>query len=372
MEFSMLSSLLDQMLDAGIPGYDCAVYYKHQPVFRRSGGFSDRENAVPMRADLIYYIYSATKVLTVTCALQLMERGDLRLTDALSDYLPEYRAMRVKAGGGTVPAQKPITIRDLLCMTGGFGYDLESPAVQACRRATGGACPTRAVVRALAEEPLLFQPGTRWNYSLGHDILGAVIEVVSGQTFGEYMRRHIFEPCGMRDTAFRRTPDRDARFCPEYLYQEQTGQIVPMPSANPYILGPAFESGGAGLMSTVDDYCRFQEAFISGRLLSPETVDAMQRPQLTGQELAGFDWPGLQGRYSYGYGVRTPLPSSGLAPEFGWGGAAGALTMMDTHNDITLFYAQHVLHSGGSKAEPLRGRIKRAVYEGLGLPWHKH
>ena len=227
-------------------------------------------------------------------------------------------------------------------------------------------------MRALAEEPLLFQPGTRWNYSLGHDILGAVIEVVSGQTFGEYMRRHIFEPCGMRDTAFRRTPDRDARFCPEYLYQEQTGQIVPMPSANPYILGPAFESGGAGLMSTVDDYCRFQEAFISGRLLSPETVDAMQRPQLTGQELAGFDWPGLQGRYSYGYGVRTPLPSSGLAPEFGWGGAAGALTMMDTHNDITLFYAQHVLHSGGSKAEPLRGRIKRAVYEGLGLPWHKH
>ena len=372
MDFSMLSSLLDQMLDAGIPGYDCAVYYKHQPVYRRCGGCSDRENAVPMGKDLIYYIYSATKVLTATCVLQLIERGDLHLTDALSDYLPEYRTMRVKDGDGTVPAQKPITIRDLLCMTGGLGYDLESPAVRACQKATGGACPTREFVRALAEEPLLFQPGTRWNYSLGHDVLGAVIEVVSGQTFGEYMRRHIFEPCGMQDTTFRRTPDQDARFCQQYIYKADTGATEPMPSTNPFVFGTEYESGGAGLISTVKDYSLFQEALISGKLLSPETVDAMQRPQLTEQELTGYDWPGLKGWYSYGYGVRTPLPASGLAPEFGWGGAAGALTMMDTHNDITLFYIQHVLLSGGSKAEPLRGRIKRAVYEGLGLPWHKH
>lgn len=371
MDFSALSSLLDQILEAGIPGYDCAVFYRHEPVYRRCGGYADREARIPMRQDLLYYIYSATKVLTVTSILQLAERGALRLTDALADYLPEYRSMAVAGSGGLTPAQKPITIRDLLCMTGGLGYELESPSISACRAATGGACPTREVIRSLAAEPLLFQPGTRWNYSLGHDVLGAVVEVVSGQALGEYMRQNIFAPCGMKDTTFRRTADQDARFCPQYDFQADTGLIVPMDSVNPYVLGSAYESGGAGLISSVDDYCRFQEALVSGALLRMETVKAMQTPQLTQQELEGYDWPGLHGYYTYGYGVRTPLPASGLPPEFGWGGAAGALTMMDTEHCVTLYYAQHVLHSGGSKAEPLRGRIKRAVYEGLGLTWHK-
>ncbi|MDD6159706.1 MAG: serine hydrolase [Oscillospiraceae bacterium] len=371
MEFCKLISVLDQLLEAGIPGYDCAVFYRHEPVFRRFGGYSDRETAAPMRSDLLYYIYSATKVVTVTGALQLVEQGKLALEDCLEDYLPEYRDMRVAAPKGLVPARSPIRIRDLFCMTAGLSYDLKSPSLLAAREKTGGRCPTREMMRALAEEPLLFHPGTRYYYGLCHDVLAAVIEVISGQRFGQYLEEHIFRPCGMEQTGFHCVAGQDARFCTEYIYTPSDGSIGRMRKLyNPYVFGPEYESGGAGLITGVDDYCRFQEALISGKLISPEMVRKMQQPHLTKLERTGFELAQL-GPFSYGLGVCVTEPGCGLPPQFGWGGRAGALTMMDTDNQISMFYVQHVLDGGSPKTERLRYEIKRAVYEGLGIPWKR-
>ena len=369
MNFSVLSSILDQILDAGIPGYDCSVFYRHEPVFRRWGGYSDREALIPMTPNRLYYIYSATKVITVTAALQLLEQGKLNLNDRLDKYFPEFANMQVSTCFGPAPAEASITIRDLFCMTGGFGYDLSSPSILEVKERTNGRCPTQDVIRALAKEPLLFQPGSRFNYSLCHDVLGAVIEVVSGLSLGQYMKQHIFDPCSMENTTFHRTPEQDALFCPEYLYDPNSNSIVRMRKLyNPYALGCEYESGGAGLISSVDDYCKFHEALISGKLIQPETLALMRQPHLSEQELLGYQYS-FNGLFNYGLGVSVPTPGRGIPSHFGWGGRAGALTLLDPDRQITMFYAQHVLDSSKTSAELFRGRIKRAVYEGLGIPW---
>jgi len=242
------------------------------------------------------------------------------------------------------------------------------------------------VARYLAREPLLYEPGTNWLYSLAHDVLGAVIEVVSGMTFGAFMKQTIFDKCDMKDTAFRYRGDplEDERFCPQYVFKpasgvtnrqiQQDGAIERYTLNVPYVLGSAHESGGAGLTSTLEDYCRFQEGMVAGKVLKPETLQRMQTPQLNEAERKGFnEWMKIKDLYTYGLGVRVVWPESDIAvPEFGWGGAAGALTMMDTVNHITLYYAQHVLGSGGSKAEPFRAKIKKAAYEDLGFNWWKN
>lgn len=369
MDFSKLSSILDQMLEAGIPGYDCAVFYRHEPVFRRFAGYSDREEKKPMTGDLLYYIYSASKVITATAALQLVEQKKIQLNDRLDIYFPEFSNMQVSTPDGLVPASAPITIRDLFCMTGGLGYDLQAPSILDVRKKTAGKCPTQDVIRALAQEPLLFHPGTRFNYSLCHDVLGALIEVVSGMTFGQYLEQNIFRPCGMKDTTFRRTSEQNDRFCAQYIYRPDLQSIVRMDNTeNPYVLGSEYESGGAGLITSVDDYCKFQEALISGTLLHPDTLHLMQQPQLTEEELEGYQYS-QNGLFSYGLGVSVVAPGKSIPVQFGWGGRAGALTLLDTENQVTMYYAQHVLDSSQTYAEVLRGSLKQAVYEGLGIPW---
>ena len=375
MNFQRLSSVLDQIVETGIPCCDCAVYYRGKEVFRHSVGYADREAKVAMRPNLRYNIYSASKVLTVTCAMQLVEQGKMSLSDPLYKYLPEYEHMVVQTADGLVPAESPITIKDLFCMTAGLTYDLDTPVIREMKKRTNGVCPTREVARALAQQPLAFHPGRGWRYSMCHDVLGAVIEVVSGQSFGEYMKEHIFEPCGMKDTGFRYSAEPDERFCAQYVYHPETDTIDRKSLRIPYVFGPGHESGGAGLTSTLEDYCRFQEAFIAGKLLKPETIDLMKTPMLTEEQMVGYEEAGYgaNGTYSYGLGVRTVLPDGPVAaPEFGWGGAAGALTMMDTENQITMYYAQHVLQHSQSRSGPIRANeLKVAVYEGLGLPWWK-
>lgn len=373
MNFEPLQKVLGEMLAEGVPGYDCAVYYHHQPVFRQTAGCSDREKQIPMRDDRVYRIFSCTKVITVTAALQLVEQGKLGLDDPLSRYLPEYAHMKVQQGDELVDARSEITIRDLFRMTAGFHYDTSCPSVLKCKEETGGLCPTREVVRYLAEEPLLFHPHTHWNYSLGHDVLGAVIEVVSGQSLGDYLEEHIFKPCGMSETTFHPTPELMSRMATAYRYSEETDTIELMPEDPPYMFGPAYESGGAGLYSTVNDYCRFQEAFISGKLLGAAYMEMLHTSQLNEAEQEDFySWPGLEKRkYTYGLGVRLARTDSGLPPEFGWGGAAGSVTMMDLEHEITFFYAQHVFKYGNERVAQLRGDLRGAVYESLGFEWKK-
>lgn len=254
-------------------------------------------------------------------------------------------------------------------MTGGFGYDLSSSSILKIKEQSNGRCPTQDVIRALAKEPLLFQPGTRFNCSLCHDILGAVIEVTSGLALGQYMKQHIFDPCNMKNTTFCRSPDQDMLFCPEYIYDTESNSIARMRKLyNPYVLGSEYESGGAGLISSVDDYSKFQEALISGKLIQPETLALMRQPHLSEQELLGYQYS-FNDLFIYGLGVSVPSPGKGSPIHFGWGGRAGALTLLDPDHQITMFYAQHVLDSSKTEAEKFREKIKSAVYRDLGFTW---
>lgn len=366
-----LQQLLDSFTAWRIPGLDCAVAHQGKVIFRHTSGYSDLEAQIPMDRSLIYYLYSSSKVITVVAALMLVEEGKLCLEDPLSLYFPEYKSVKVRANDSLHVAQNPIRIKDLFCMTSGFNYNLDSPSIRQVREATDGRCPTEAIARALANEPLDFEPGTHWQYSLSHDVLAAVVERVADERFGAYLKRRIFDPCGMRHTGFELHETDGFRFTPQYQFDTLQNRALRTDDQNAFILGTAYESGGAGLYSTVDDVLNFQIALCHGQLLQPETLDLMRRDHLSDAVRPDFNWPHFEG-YSYGLGVRTLVehvkgsPYESLSPlgEFGWGGAAGTYILMDLDHDLQIFYAQHLLNS---QEEVVHHQIRNTLYRELQL-----
>jgi CubicO group peptidase (beta-lactamase class C family) len=374
MDFSPLTRFLDTLPLRGIPGVDCVVYYKHQPVLRHHAGFADRESQKPFEPHMLYNLYSTSKVITCTAALQLFEQGKFLLNDPLSEYLPEYKTMLVRTitGQGTAelrPAVKPIRIVDLFTMSAGMTYIMNSKSILKAQAETGGRAPTREVVRALAGEPLIFEPGTHWNYALCHDVLGALIEVLSGKRFGQYLQENIFDPIGMNDTGFSRTHERLARMTTQYRFNSETGVAEAITKDNGYILGSEYESGGAGLISSVEDYGLFVDTLSNGgraasgaKILSRTTIDLMRSNQLDEIRMKDFNWEQMAG-YGYGLGVRTMIDktrgSSSSIGEFGWGGAAGTYAMIDPDCEIAVFYAQHMLNNMEPFVHP---RLRNIVY----------
>ena len=336
----------EQFRELGIPGYNLVIYKDGKQVLRHSGGYSDLENKIPMQGDEVFDIYSCSKLLTCTAALQLWEQGKFRLTDKLSDYLPEFEEMTVRLEDGTVaPAKNPITIEHLFTMTAGFSYDVFSPAVKACQSATDGKCPAREFMKHLAKEPLLFEPGDQYKYSLCHDVLAVVVEVISSEKFEDYVQKHIFDPVGMTHSAFLPRP-----IACKYQYNSTLQKVVPV-TGNAYRIGTEYASGGAGAVSTLDDFVAFLEALRTDKLLKPETLKMMTTNHLSDYQKRTFP---VQGR-GYGLGVRTPIDGNPHR-EFGWGGAAGAFASVDKEHGLTLFYIQHVL------ASPINA-MRRRLYE---------
>lgn len=378
MDFTKLTEFLDTLPALGVPGVDCIVKKGYTTVYRHQAGFSDREAKKPMQGDESFFLYSSSKPITCTAVLQLYERGKLLLTDPLENYIPEFRSMQVQQQRGNgetflTPARGPITIAHLMSMTAGLNYDLRSPAIQQVAAQTQGRCPTQQVIRALASQPLCYEPGTRWQYSLAHDVLGALVEIVSGETFGEYLHDHIFSPLEMTHTRFAHSGDLPENMMAQYLRNNDTGEVTPMGLVNEFILGSEYESGGAGLVSTVADYAKFVAAMANGGiahngypLLSPNTIDLMRRNQLSDVQMADFDWPQFAG-YGYGLGVRTMVdPARGGANsplgEFGWGGAAGTYLLIDPENHVSMFYAQHMRESMEPYIHP---RLRNVLYSCL-------
>ncbi|MCI8516605.1 MAG: beta-lactamase family protein [Hungatella sp.] len=343
--FRELTEFLDSFLDMGIPGFDCIVYHRGECIYRHKMGYRDYDRTQPVLGDELYNIYSASKLITCTAALMLFEKGAFELDDPLCAYLPEFTEMYVKDGGKVRPAKSPIRIRDLFCMTAGFSYDMESESLRKGRTATGGACPTREMMRYLAKEPLEFEPGTRWNYSLCHDVLAALVQEVSKVRFSEFVRSHIFNPLGMTESSFAFCDRKPDRIMAQYRYHEDSktwencGKDIWS-----YRLGPEYESGGAGCMSSVEDYIKFLEALRKGDvLLKKETIRLMCQNQLDEKSLKSYHWEHIKD-YGYGLGVRCPMEGSERT-DFGWGGAAGAFLAVNPVHEYTLFYAQHVLSS---------------------------
>lgn len=376
MNFQFLTEFLDGLPAKGIPGTDCVVTEGYRTVYRHFSGFSDREAKTPMRGDERFYLYSCSKVVTCVAALTLYEKGMFLLTDPLSEYIPEFKDMTVrtvKANGEetVVPCRREISVGDLFSMTAGFDYDLAVPEIREVVERTGGRAPTLEVVRALAARPLLYEPGTHWRYGLEHDVLGAFVEVLSGQSLGRYLQEHVFDPLGMKRSGFPDSPLAREGMMAQYRRDELTGEVARIPvEENEFVFGTEYESGGAGLVSCVEDYARFAAALANGgvgengeRVLGKNTIDLMRTNRLDARQMRDFDWIQFKG-YGYGLGVRTLVDkaaagSPGPLGEFGWAGAAGAYVLIDPERRLGMFYAQHMRKSMEPYVHP---RLRNILY----------
>lgn len=374
--FSELTTFLDSLSSRfGIPGCDCIVTIDGKTAYRHSAGCKDEETKVPVSGSDTYWIYSATKLFTCTAALQLMEQGKLALDAPVSRYLPEFGVLTVREPDGTIhPAQEILTIRHLMTMTGGLDYDLTRPALQ--RALAGGAVSTRDIAATLAEDPLQFEPGSRFLYSLCHDVLGAVIEQASCMPLAEYIKRYITDPLGMVDTTFHPAAAQLDRMATQYAHLDEKGSHRPIGQGNQFRFTEHYDSGGAGLLSTVDDYIRLATALALGgispegvRILSEDSVNLMKTDALNSVQRHDFliRSPAAKG-YSYGLGVRVMVEDIGTGVpvgEFGWDGAAGAYVLIDTANRLALFYAQQVCNSRISYQE-VHPSLRDTLYRCLG------
>lgn len=353
--FEAIDQLLDVFLSSGVPANDLCIYYKGKCVYRRYKGFSDYALTVPMSGKEKYNLYSCSKPITCAAALNLWEKGGFSLEDKLSDYIPSFSEMRVRDENGNIRrAERPILVRHLFEMTSGLGYDVGCESIRRVKEKTGGRCPTVETVSALAEEPLSFEPGERWQYSFSHDVLAALVEVISGERFSDYVRKNIFAPLGMNSSDFAFDYAREDELCAQYT-SEGGRRVECGKKILAYKLGDEYESGGAGCVSTVDDYMLFLEALRLGdTILKSETVSLMARNRISPRMKNTDTALNMLKTYGYGLGVRCSMPGCDYT-DFGWNGAAGAHMAVDRENEITVYYAQHYLGS------PM-ARIRHLVY----------
>ena len=390
MDFTPMKDYMDRLTDWIIPGNSISVRVDNKEVFTYQSGYADVENRIPMTADKLFNIYSCSKVATVTAAMQLYERGFFLLDDPVYDFLPEYRDLYVKnADGEIVKAKNVMTVRQLFSMTSGLNYNMRNPSMAKAKEVTEGRMDTVTVAKYLAQEPLSFEPGTRWLYSLSHDVLAAVVEVIAGKKFRDYVKENIFDPLDMQESFYHNAHVQD-RMAEQYRYVDsddanivnqqatggsgKAGQLVNVTKNVTAVPGPEYDSGGAGITTSVSDYSKFVSALANGgvgpngqRILSAGTIDVLRANQLNEVQMADYNWSQLKG-YGYGLGVRTCIDiaksgSTGSIGEFGWGGAAGATVLADPSRRISIFYAHHMLNSQEPYYQP---RLRNVLYTCLG------
>jgi len=336
--FEKTKEFCDSFLTLGLPGFDLAVYRNGECILRHMNGYSDLENKIKINGKERYNIYSCSKGFTCVAALQLLEKGLFSLEDKLSDYMPEFSEMTVKTeDGGVKKAENPILIKHLFEMTAGFSYNCGSPEILRAKEETNGKCPTRETMKYLAKEPLLFEPGDQYKYSLCHDVLAAFVEVISGEKFEDYVKKNIFDVAGMNDSTFM-LPESELPTISEQ-YKFKNGKAVNAgKNIVTYKLGSEYASGGAGAISTVDDYIKFLEALRTDKLLKPETRELMTTDRLSDYQKRTYD---KRDTHGYGLGVRCPK-AGGDDLDFGWGGAACAHWGIDMTNKISIYFGAHI------------------------------
>ena len=383
MKFQPLKDFMDGYLPMlGVPGTDIVIYKDHEEIFRYQSGYDSIRFGTPVNPNALYHMYSCTKVATCVAATQLIERGEILASDPVYAYFPEYADIKVKhiLPDGTTeirPAKNVLTVEHLLTMTGGLDYDLSRPALQQVIKDTDGRAPTLDVSRALAKDPFIFEPGTKYQYSLCLDVIGGLVELVSGMSLGEYFEENIFAPLGMNETSFGLTDEKLSRMATQYQYDPSTGSAMEIPKEqNVFNFGTEYQSGGAGLISSVKDQILFADALANwgvgrngNRVLSKAGVKIMSANHLSASCMA--DFRGAVGQchgYGYGYGVRTnmePATCGNLSPigEFGWDGARGSYFSCDPEKRVAIFYAEHM----GGLHPVILPRLRNVVYSCLDL-----
>jgi CubicO group peptidase (beta-lactamase class C family) len=378
-----LHPLLESFVEKGPAGCACSVTYQGETRFEDYVGLADLESEKPITADTIYRIYSMSKVVTCVAALMLYERGAFLLNDPLEEYLPEFKNPQVyrmteKGEKYITSASRPIRIKDLFTMTSGLTYEGDGSeterevkqAMQLLRKDT--TFNVRKLSAALAKIPLAFDPGTEWRYGLSHDVLGALIEVVSGKTFGEFLKEEIFQPLSMNDTFFKIPEEKKHQLCSLYLRNDKGSLQKNTKLDDQYQPGTIFESGGAGLLSTLSDYSTFAHMLANGgelkgvRILGRKTVELMSANHLTSDQLTFYNWDYLAG-YGYGLGVRTMMSppaggSNSSIGEFGWSGLAGTWVLIDLKEKLSAVYMQQMMPNLEAYHQP---RLRNVIYGSL-------
>ena len=388
-------------VDGGyLPGMLTHVYRKGHLIHTSICGHMDIERDKPMREDAIFRIYSMSKPITAVALMMLAEEGLIGLDDAVHSHIPAWKNLGVYASGMpslladappsflTTPVLRPIKVVDLATHTSGLTYGfMNCTAVDAAyrqakvtdRQTPGG---LHGMIEQLAQIPLDFSPGTAWNYSVAIDVLGFLVEKLSGMSFGEFLRTRLFEPLGMKDTAFHVPSDKIERFAS--CYQPETGgrglKLQDDARNSTYTRPPQLESGGGGLVSTAHDYLRFCRMMLNGGtldgapILSPKTVALFSLNFLPdGREIADMALPGMFSEsgyagigFSIGCGVnvnvaKTRLPGS--LGEYFWGGAAATAFWIDPMEELTVVFMTQVI---GSEARlTLRRDLRTLVYSAL-------
>lgn len=382
----------DRYVDDGrLPGYLAVVARDDRVVHVASAGKRDLESGTPVELDTLWRIYSMTKPITTVAAMLLWEEGAFELKDPVARFIPAFADARVYVRGSaqkpfTVPPVEPLRIWHLMTHTSGLTYGFHhTHAVDEIYRAAGFEWSTppgmdlAACCDAWARMPLAFQPGAEWLYSVATDVLGRIVEVVSGQSLDAFFAERIFGPLGMTDTAFFAAPEDHDRLAALYAPDAQTGRASRFDQMGAAALKPPDAlSGGGGLVSTAADYLRFARMLLGGgaldgvRLLGPRTVRYMARNHLPGGvDLEAFGRP-LFAETTFegvGFGLGFSVveePVAGKSPsstgEFGWGGAASTAFWVDPDEELTVLFFTQLLPSS---THPIRPQLHQLVHQAI-------
>ena len=377
-----LSHALQAYVDNGeVAGTATIVVRRGKIVYLEAFGQLDRESRSPMTTDAIFRIASQTKAPISVGIMMLQEEGKLLITDQVGKYLPEFMQTTVAVPDGeggyeVVPADRPILIRDLLTHTAGISYGTGAASERWEEAGITGWYfanrdePVGATVARMAGPPMSAQPGTRWVYGYNTDILGAVIEEVSGEPLDVFMRERILDPLGMNDTHFYLpTADRN-RLATVYSATPGGLERAPDPGLmvgqGAYVDGPRQSfSGGAGFLSTAPDYARFLQMMLNGgeldgvRILTPKTIELM-----TTDHLRGIPFRAGQG-FGLGFSIVTDLGARGIpgsVGEYGWGGAYHSTYWVDPEEELVVVYLTNLIPAGGIDDH---GKLRALIYQAL-------
>ena len=387
----------DRLVDLGVlPGWSALVARRGEAVFAGHGGLRDIEAGLPVEPDTLWRLFSMTKPVTSVAAMMLVEQGLLGLDDPVSDYLPEFRDLAVYAGGSPAsyrvhPAAQTLKVRHLLSHTSGLTLGLANmDPVDALYRGAGHdvlplpGTTLEQMCRDVARLPLLFEPGTAWNYSLSVDVLTRVLEVCTGEGLDGFLEKNVFGPLGMADTTFSLAPGRLADLAEVYLFDPETGRLAVDQELRRTFRQPAeFPSGSGvpGLVSTLADYHRFASMLVRGgelggsRLLSPGALKLMTANHLPGggdlmtcarypdEEFAGCG-------FGLGFSVMLdPVAAGSLGNrgEYGWSGAASTHFFVDPVAGVTAVFCTQVM-MWGQRRIPIRRQLRSLVYQALTAP----